>query len=104
MSNYKFEIGDKVTVIDPGYIYSSYDKMAKEFGIKNWGEGIGVIKDKVYTVKGIKRHLDMRGMRFGGDIIIIAHIEDNEGVGYMMGIEGLETSDIFELEEELFLI
>ena len=94
-------IGDRVRVINTGGLYRSFNAMADVFGIKNWQQNRGLrAEDEYYTIKGIERHFDFSEIK-----ILLAHIENEDGMGYIMDLSSLQfVEEPFELGEELFLV
>lgn len=117
----KFKIGDKVKIINRGSLYSSYEKMALYFKLKNWQSSgfastIEINYIKIYEVIGIQIH---NHFQFIEDVYkkiendyknhqpsIVLAIEDIEnGKQYLIGTRGVKKIYLdFHFNENDFLI
>ena len=83
----KFKIGDKVKVIDPNWIYLSYDEMVGIMDLKNWQSYKSIKRGSVGTVINIKMHQSDTS-----NITIGIRLEDE--TEYIMDEKGLKLVPI----------
>lgn len=112
----RFKIGDKIKIIDRGQLYSTYEKMASYFKLKNWKDGRKIDATKMYKIIGIQLHGryefieddyekidEITGLNSSSLVLAIENIEN--GKQYLIGSRGVKKIYLnFHFDNEDFKI
>lgn len=93
------KIGDNVRIKNDGWLYSSYEEMAKILNATNWERNRFPINDidVIYVVKNYEEHPTEND-----DVILIE--DKNNGNQFLIGCRGLEILPHDFIDEEEFLV